>query len=243
MIITNGATVSPVPPSMKELALGFLPALPSILLVLGVLGAYALFSFLTARRARSLGLISDIRPQVVRALIPAFIGSVVAVYMAGSQGFPYLVLLLAICALVAEVIMRRTTYGSKLYAIGGNPDAARLAGVKVPQVIFRDWVIAGVMYGITGIALTARVSGAVAGSAGLFLELDAIAAAIIGGTSFAGGRGTIFGAMLGALLMGSLNNGMSLMNLPTFYQDAARGVVLLVAVAVDVVSRRRAGSA
>jgi D-xylose transport system permease protein len=98
------------------------------------------------------------------------------------------------------------------------------------------------MYGIIGITLTARVSGAVAGSAGLFLELDAIAAAIIGGTSFAGGRGTIFGALLGALLMGSLNNGMSLMNMPTFYQDTARGVVLLIAVAIDVVSRRRAGS-
>jgi D-xylose transport system permease protein len=138
--------------------------------------------------------------------------------------------------------MRRTTFGSKLYAIGGNPEAARLAGIDIKRVIFRDWVIAGLMYGIIGITLTARVSGAVAGSAGLFLELDAIAAAIIGGTSFAGGRGTIFGALLGALLMGSLNNGMSLMNMPTFYQDTARGVVLLIAVAIDVVSRRRAGS-
>jgi D-xylose transport system permease protein len=242
MIITNGATVSPVPPSMKEFALGSFPAILSIVLVAGAVGAYAVFVIWTAMRARSLGLVSDIKPQVIRALIPALIGGFLAMYIGSAQGFPYIVLLLAVCALVAEVIMRRTTFGSKLYAIGGNPEAARLAGVDIKRVIFRDWVIAGLMYGIIGITLTARVSGAVAGSAGLFLELDAIAAAIIGGTSFAGGRGTIFGALLGALLMGSLNNGMSLMNMPTFYQDTARGVVLLIAVAIDVVSRRRAGS-
>jgi D-xylose transport system permease protein len=243
MIWTNGATVSPVPPSLKELALGFLPALPSILLVVGALVAYGAFVLATARRSRELGLATTVGRPVVRALVPAAIGAALAVYVSSSQGLPYLVLALALCALAAEIVMRRTRYGSKLYAIGGNPEAARLAGVDVRQAIFRDWVIAGLFYGITGIALTARVSGAVAGSAGLFLELDAIAAAIIGGTSFAGGRGTIFGALLGAVLMGSLNNGMSLLNMPTFYQDTARGLVLLIAVAIDVVSRRRAGSA
>ena len=113
--------------------------------------------------------------------------------------------------------------GAQLYAIGGNPEAARLAGINLGRVIFWNFVIAGLGYGITGVALTARVSGAIGGSAGLFLELDAIAAAIIGGTSLAGGRGRVLGALLGALLMGSLNNGMSLMNVPTFYQDTARG--------------------
>ena len=121
-------------------------------------------------------------------------------------------LLVAICAIAAEILMRRTRYGAQLYAIGGNPEAARLAGIDVARRCSANLLIAGLAYGITGIALTARVSGAVAGSAGLFLELDAIAAAIIGGTALAGGRGTIFGALLGALLMGSLNNGMSLMN-------------------------------
>ena len=138
--------------------------------------------------------------------------------------------------------MRRTRFGVALYAIGGNPEAARLSGIDVRRTIFTTFVIAGLGYGITGIALTARVSGAVAGSAGLFLELDAIAAAIIGGTSLTGGRGRVFGALLGALLMGSLNNGMSLMNVPTFYQDTARGVVLLLAVAIDQFSRRRSGA-
>ena len=123
--------------------------------------------------------------------------------------------------------------------IGGNPEAARLSGIDRQRAVFRNFVIAGLAYGITGIALTARVSGAIAGSAGLFLELDAIAAAIIGGTALSGGRGRVLGALVGALLMGSLNNGMSLMNVPTFYQDTARGVVLLLAVAIDQLGRRR----
>jgi ABC-type xylose transport system permease subunit len=152
---------------------------------------------------------------------------------------PWLVMLVAVCAIGADLLMRRTRFGSQLYAIGGNPEAARLSGINSRRVIFTNFVIAGLAYGITGIALTARVSGAVGGSAGLFLELDAIAAAIIGGTSLTGGRGRVFGAMVGALLMGSLNNGMSLMNVPTFYQDTARGVVLLLAVALDQYSRRR----
>ena len=150
-----------------------------------------------------------------------------------------MVLLVAFSTLGAEFVMRRTRFGARLYAIGGNPEAARLSGIEVGRTIFWNFVIAGLFYGITGVALTARVSGAIGGTAGLFLELDAIAAAIIGGTSLAGGRGRILGRSLGALLMGSLNNGMSLMNVPTFYQNTARGAVLLLAVALDQLSRRR----
>ena len=173
-------------------------------------------------------------------MLPALVATIAAVWLASWQGVPYLVVLVAVCAIAADMLMRRTRFGAQLYAIGGNPEAARLSGIKVERVIFVNFLIAGLAYGITGIALTARVSGAIGGSAGLFLELDAIAAAIIGGTALAGGRGRIFGALVGALLMGSLNNGMSLMNVPTFYQDTARGAVLLIAVALDQLSRRRA---
>ena len=146
---------------------------------------------------------------------------------------------MAAAAIAAEIVMRRTRYGLALYAIGGNPEAARLCGIDVKNAVFVDFLIAGLAYGVTGVALTARVSGAVAGSAGLFLELDAISAAIIGGTSLTGGRGRVTGALVGALLMGSLNNGMSLLDIPTFYQETARGVVLLLAVAADQYGRRR----
>ena len=196
------------------------------------------FQVFEIRRGVQLGVFKTMKSELTSTILPVLIGATAACWLVSSQGMPLLVLLVAVCAISADVLMRRTRFGVQLYAIGGNPEAARLSGIRVESVIFKNFLLAGLAYGITGIALTARVSGAIAGSAGLSLELDAISAAIIGGTSLSGGRGRVYGALLGALLMGSLNNGMSLMNVPTFYQDTARGVVLLLAVAIDQLSRR-----
>jgi D-xylose transport system permease protein len=239
MIATNGATVAPLPRSLTSLATGFVPPAISIAIVLVSLFAYGALRFAEIRRAHVLGVLASVIPDAMRAFVPAVIAAVIALWIVSWQGIPYLVLLVALCTFAAEFVMRRTRYGAKLYAIGGNPEAARLSGINIKRAIFWNFVIAGVGYGITGVALTARVSGAIGGTAGLFLELDAIAAAIIGGTSLSGGRGRVLGALLGAVLMGSLNNGMSLMNVPPFYQDTARGIVLLFAVAIDQLSRRR----
>ena len=211
-----------------------------MIVIVGALATYAALRFLELRRARELGVIERLEPALARAVIPAVVAALVALFVVSWQGIPYLVLLVACCAIAAETVMQRTRYGAQLYAIGGNPEAARLSGINIRRAILYNFVIAGFFYGVTGVALTARVGGAVAGSAGLFLELDAIAAAIIGGTALTGGRGRVFGALVGALLMGSLNNGMSLMNVAPFYQDTARGAVLLLAVALDHLSRRRA---
>jgi D-xylose transport system permease protein len=242
MIATNGKTVAPVPASLTDFATGFLPPAPAISLILAVFALFAAFQWATARRARQLQVIDQVGPTVLRALLPSAVFAAAAIWLASWQGIPYLVLLVAGSAIAAEILMRRTRFGVQLYAIGGNPEAARLSGIDVNRAIFVNFMIAGLAYGITGIALTARVSGAIAGSAGLFLERDAIAAAIIGGTALNGGKGRVLGALVGALLMGSLNNGMSLMNVPTFYQETARGIVLLLAVAADQYSRRH-GSA
>lgn len=239
MIATNGATVAPLPQALKQIATGFMPPLVSIVLALACFALFAVLRIVELRRGAALGVVQKLNAEIVRALLPALVATIAVVWLASWQGVPYLVVLVALCAIAADILMRRTRFGAQLYAIGGNPEAARLSGIKVGRVIFINFLIAGLAYGITGVALTARVSGAIAGSAGLFLELDAIAAAIIGGTALAGGRGRIFGALVGALLMGSLNNGMSLMNVPTFYQDTARGAVLLLAVAIDQLSRRR----
>jgi ABC-type xylose transport system permease subunit len=242
MIATNGATVAPLPRSLTSLATGFVPPAISILIVLASLIAYVALRSAEIRRAHVLGVLVSVFPDALRAFVPAVIATAIALWIVSWQGIPYLVLLVALCTFAAEFVMRRTRYGAKLYAIGGNPEAARLSGINIKRAIFWNFVIAGVGYGITGVALTARVSGAIGGTAGLFLELDAIAAAIIGGTSLSGGRGRVLGALLGAVLMGSLNNGMSLMNVPPFYQDTARGIVLLFAVAIDQLSRRRQSS-
>jgi D-xylose transport system permease protein len=190
-------------------------------------------------RSQRLGLLASAGPLLVRSGLTTLGAAVAALWVARHQGIPNLVLIVIACAVSTHVLMKYTRYGAMLYAIGGNPNAAYLAGINVRQVIFIDFLIAGAAYGITGIALTSRVSGSVPGSAGLFLELDAISAAVIGGTALAGGKGTVFGALLGATLMGSLNNGLSLMNVETFYQDTVRGIVLLLAVAIDQYTRRR----
>jgi D-xylose transport system permease protein len=242
MIITNGATVAPLPAELKQIATGFVPPLPSILMIVAAFWLFGLLRALELKRGVELGITQNFRSDLARTLLPALGAAVAAVWLASSKGVPYLIVLVAICAIAADILMRRTRFGVQLYAIGGNPEAARLSGINIDRVIFINFVIAGLGYGVTGIALTARVSGAIAGSAGLSLELDAIAAAIIGGTSLNGGRGRVFGALVGALLMGSLNNGMSLMNVPTFYQDTARGIVLLLAVAIDQLSRRRSAA-
>lgn len=239
MIATSGSTIAPLPDALADLATGFLGPLPSIALIVVAMGALAGFQWLGARRARQLGLLDNLAPHLARRMAPFVVGGIAFGWLATRQGIPYLVILVAAAATAAEIVMRRTPFGLQLYAIGGNPEAARLSGIRVSRVVFLDFLIAGFAYGVTGVALTARVGGAVAGSAGLFLELDAIAAAIIGGTSLTGGRGRVFGALVGALLMGSLNNGMSLMNVPTFYQETARGVVLLFAVAADQYRRTR----
>jgi D-xylose transport system permease protein len=242
MIATNGETVAPVPASLTGFATGFLAPVRAIVLILVGFVLFAAFQWATARRARQLRVIDQVGPTVLRALLPSAVFAAAAIWLASWQGIPYLVLLVAGSAIAAEILMRRTRFGLQLYAIGGNPEASRLSGIDVNRAIFVNFMIAGLAYGITGIALTARVSGAIAGSAGLFLELDAIAAAIIGGTALNGGKGRVFGALVGALLMGSLNNGMSLMNVPTFYQETARGIVLLLAVAADQYSRRRSST-
>ncbi|WP_195180424.1 sugar ABC transporter permease [Mesorhizobium sp. INR15] len=239
MIATNGATVAPLPAGLKQIATGFLPPDLSIVLILVAFGLFAAFNVFELRRGLALGIVANFKGDLIRALLPSLAAAIAAIWLASSKGVPYLIVLVAVCAIAADILMRRTRFGVQLYAIGGNPEAARLSGINVDRMIFINFVIAGLGYAITGVALTARVSGAIAGSAGLFLELDAIAAAIIGGTSLSGGRGRVFGALVGALLMGSLNNGMSLMNVPTFYQDTARGIVLLLAVAIDQLSRRR----
>jgi D-xylose transport system permease protein len=239
MIATDGSTIAPLPDSLADLATGFLAPAPAIALLVLAVATLAGFQVMGARRARELGVGERVGPAVARGLAPFVVGAGALAWLASRQGIPYLVLLVAGAAIAAEIVMRRTPFGVQLYAIGGNPEAARLSGIRLNRVVFIDFLIAGLAYGVTGVALTARVGGAVAGSAGLFLELDAISAAIIGGTSLTGGRGRVFGALVGALLMGSLNNGMSLMNVPTFYQETARGVVLLLAVAADQLRRRR----
>jgi len=153
------------------------------------------------------------------------------------QGLPWSVLLLLVLAGLLSFVARDTTFGRRLYAIGGNPEAARLAGIDVPRNTLGLFMVMGVMSAIAGIVCTSRLNAATT-SAGQNAELDAIAAAVIGGASLMGGEGTVLGALVGALVMASLDNGMSLMNLDITWQYVIKGLILLIAVWADMARRR-----
>jgi D-xylose transport system permease protein len=171
------------------------------------------------------------------AAVSVLIG-VFAMIMVRHLGLPWSVVLMLTLALVFSFIANNTTFGRHLYAIGGNPEAAKLSGIHIPRTTLALFLVQGVVIAIAGLVYTSRL-GAATTSAGQNAELDAIAAAVIGGTSLLGGEGTIFGALVGALVMASLDNGMSLMNLDITYQYVVKGLILLVAVWVDMAQRKR----
>jgi len=165
------------------------------------------------------------------ALILAFIG-----YLNSYEGMPVPVLVVLSLALLFHFLTNKTPFGWHVYAIGGNSEAAHLSSINLPRNILAVFILMGILSGVAGLIYTARVGSATA-DAGKILELDAIAC-VIGGTSLMGGRGTIAGALVGALVMASLDNGMSLMNGEDFFQDIIKGLILVIAVGADIASKR-----
>ena len=153
------------------------------------------------------------------------------------QGIPVPVVVFAVVALLGAFIMSGTVFGRYLYATGGNREAARLSGIDTRLLALAVFALMGLLAALAGIIYTARV-GSASPDAGLLLELDAIAACVIGGASLMGGRGAVFGACIGALLMASLDNGMSLKNVADYIQDIVKGAILVVAVALDMLGRK-----
>jgi ribose transport system permease protein len=135
------------------------------------------------------------------------------------------------------IVTRRTRFGRHLYAVGGNERAARLTGLNVGRIKVAVYTLAGMLAGVAGLIVTARLDSAQP-NAGLGYELDAIAAVVIGGTSLSGGRGSITGTVLGCLIIGVLNNGLFLLNVSPFWQQVIKGLVILLAVAIDKISAR-----
>ncbi|GAA1806729.1 multiple monosaccharide ABC transporter permease [Agromyces neolithicus] len=160
--------------------------------------------------------------------------------LASYKGIPITLIILAVLVLVYGIVMNRTVFGRHIYAIGGNRHAAELSGIKTRRVDFWLFVNMGVLAALAGLIFTARLN--LAGpKAGDGFELEAISAAFIGGAAVQGGVGTIGGAIIGGLIIGVLNNGMSIMGIGIEWQQAVKGLVLLLAVAFDVYNKRRSG--
>jgi ribose transport system permease protein len=153
-------------------------------------------------------------------------------------GVPMPVLISAGLIAVFMVIMKRTRFGRQVYAVGGNERAATLSGLNVNRIKLWVYTIGGALAGVAGLLVTARLDSATP-NAGLSYELDSIAAVVIGGTSLNGGRGTIMGTVLGCLIIGVLNNGLVLLEVSPFWQQVIKGLVILVAVAVDKMGSKK----
>lgn len=158
----------------------------------------------------------------------------------GKLGFiPIPVIITVIVLVIAIYVLTQTRFGRYLYALGGNEDSARLSGINTTKIKTLVYVISGFASSIAGVIIASRIVSA-SPNAGTGFELDAIAAVVIGGTSLAGGEGRITGTLIGALIIGVLNNGLNLMNVSPFYQSIVKGLVILIAVLLDKKSRKKA---
>jgi len=245
-------TVSGLPGSFVSIANGSLPAWLgylknydglTILIGLLALGGLVLSQIRARRRARTAGhVVEGTVAFVVRQVVFASAIAVMTALLAYSAGgTPIVLVIVGLVILIYSFVMNKTVFGRHIYAVGGNLKAARLSGVDVRRVDFLVFVNMGFLSALAAIVTTSR-AGAAVSTAGNLYEMDAIAAAYIGGAAVSGGIGRVSGAIVGALIMGVLNMGLSIMAVDSAWQQAIKGLVLLLAVAVDIVGKRRSNA-
>ena len=229
--LTKGSTIPVNLPVFRSLGRDFLdPRLGWVLATVGI----ALAAWLVSRSSRGM----SVGKIVLRVIVPAVLILAFVFLMNTQGGVPIPVVVMFAVALVGGFVTRNTVFGRYLYAIGGNPEAARLSGIDLRRRILLAFCVMGALTGVAALLHTARI-GSASPDAGNLMELDAIAACVIGGTSLMGGRGTVAGAILGALIMASLDNGMSLLNVESYVQSIVKGAVLVAAVGFDMLGRRQ----
>ena len=226
-------------------ALGFLGQLDGLTVLIGVIAIVGMV--LTQLRSRRALTKSHLQVDPIAAFIgknvvaAAVIGFITYLLAQSAGGTPIVLVIVGVLVILYTFITQNTIFGRHIYAMGGNLASAKLSGVKTKRVNFMIFVNIGMLAGVAAVITTARAGAAVA-AAGTNYELDAIAAAFIGGTAVTGGIGTVFGAIIGALIMGALNMGLSITNVDPAWQMAIKGLVLIVAVALDILNKRRANA-
>jgi D-xylose transport system permease protein len=237
--LTKGATIPVELPIFRSLGRDFIDPRIGIVLAAVAIAAIAWSNIRRNRARRKHGLQTlTMGSTWLRIIVPSIVIIAFVVLMNKAGGIPIPVIFLLAVALAGAFLTANTTFGRYLYAIGGNPDAARLSGINLQRYILAAFCLMGALSGLAAILHTARV-GSGSPDAGTLMELDAIASCVIGGTSLMGGRGTVFGAVLGALILASLDNGMSLLNVENWAQYVVKGGVLVAAVGFDMFGRRK----
>ncbi len=248
IVVLDGRTISPYPASFQKLGSGFLPDVFNgetfhiLTFVIGalIIAFYLITAFYT--RKQRMDRHAPVEPMnsfILKKVLVAIALAAVTYVMGSYAGFPNVLIILAFLILIYAFFTTRTTAGRRLYATGGNESAAALSGINTKRVKFLAFVNMGFLSAVAGLVFAARLNAATA-TAGDGFELDAIAAAYIGGASASGGVGTVIGAIIGGLVMGVLNNGMSIMGIGVDWQQAIKGFVLLAAVTLDIYNQKKA---
>jgi len=239
LLATGGQTIAANQPGFSYIAQGYLNPTIGWILGVAVVAILVVMMFASRRTKRKYGF--ELKPIYQDLLKTGFFSLLVLVYVGvvnKYNGVQVPVLLLAITAIIVSYVSTNTRFGRYAYAIGGNREAARLSGINIKKQLFLVFTLMGLLSGIGGVVLASYVGyGTIA--AGQGYELDAIASCVLGGTSTLGGSGTIFGALVGALIMASLNTGLQMMNVAPAWQYVLRGLVLVVAVIVDVYFKKQ----
>jgi len=237
--VTNGATISNLNPSFAVIGQGYLSNVGGWIFAVALI---ALYIFLTLRKRKIRAIYNlenpNIAVMVAKIVILAALLIGFILLMNSYEGIPIPVMIMLGAVAGITIIAEKTSYGRSVYAMGGNREAARYSGINIKRVAFITFIISGLMASIGSIVYTARLNAATT-QAGYLLEMDAIAAVVIGGTSLAGGVGRASKVILGAALMATIDNGMSLINLQSEWQMVVKGAVLVLAVTMDVLSNRK----
>lgn len=235
LILTGGHEYAPVEPLLKDISTTWLPPSISIAIISATFLAFTISQIISNKKE-----CADNKPvgKLLLSFVPLVLLLAALIYASSYNGLPILGIVLAIFALIIHIMLTYTRFGRQLYAVGANPQAAKLSGVNPKLIVFKAFLVMGAGYFLASVGTMSRISGFVP-SIGTGMELDAIAAAVIGGTSLVGGYGSVAGAIVGAFLLTSIDNGMYLMNVPTFYQYVAKGIILVIAVLLDVSIRKR----
>ena len=247
MLILDGLFVGPFPTSFQMMAAGFIPDMFSgdafNMMAVAVCAVLALALILMEFRKRSVAKRYEVEPEPMLFLVVklvVMIGTIAlfAYWFGASNGIPNILVVLGILIVVYSYMANKTIMGRHIYATGWNPKAAELSGIKVKGVVFWVYVNMGLLAALAGMVFTARLNSAMP-RAGVGFELQAIAAAFIGGASPYGGVGKVSGAIIGAMIVGIINNGMNIMGVSVDMQQVVTGLVLLAAVIFDVYTRSR----
>lgn len=236
--ICGGQTIAGLSSEFTTIGQGYVsPVFSIIIAIISIVGI--ILSTLSTRKnnAKNNLPVNSMTKDIIKMVLFSALIILFVIIMNAYRGIPTPVLVLLIFVVIFSFVGNKTTLGRRIYAIGGNVDAAKLSGINVKRIKLIVYALMGLLGTVAALLLTSRLDAATVAS-GQNAELDAIAACVIGGTSMSGGIGNVFGAIVGALVMTSIDNGMSMMSIDPFWQYLVKGLILLVAVWVDVSSKK-----